>query len=432
MPQNVPMKRLLVSAAMLLLVTTIARGETIRFDPPNATAHHSVDAIVSGIWHDGCVPSVKGVTIAGSTIQLRLNTVLPPEAGCPQALTQYTLTFHLEVLPAGAYTVVALDDHGDRVSELTRTPLIVRDPEPLSIEPYAVPVSGGSVLIKNPFGLNATTVLIGDVSALLFITIDGFLAAAAPPHAAGAVDVVITSTAGTVTSKAGLIYYDPASADPAVFEPILYPLSFEGSGAFGSQWKTENFILAGSTRAFFRDPLPCPGCSRLLRADAQLLNNGDPWGHVLYAMRGTTGTVDFASRVRDISSQSSSIAGTEVPIVRERDFRGQLRFVDVQADGRLRTSLRMWSLGDFPEYLVLIGSSPALPLHTTIIPGTSMWFGSLDLTPLLLQSKTSPVSITVFPSGFGTNFSPIALPPIWGMLSLTNNVSQQVTIVSPH
>ena len=92
----------------------------------------------------------------------------------------------------------------------------------------------------------------------------------------------------------------------------------------------------------------------------QLVNDDDPWGHVLYAMRGTTGTVDFASRIRDSSRQSLSAAsGTEVPIVREGDFRGQLRLRDLPVDGRYRTILRMWSLGDFPEYVVVVDSTPA-------------------------------------------------------------------------
>ncbi len=426
------MKRLLVSVAMLLLVTVIARGENIRFDPPNATAHHSVDAIVSGTWPDGCVPQVKGVTVAGSTILLRLNTQLAPDAGCYEAVTQYARTFHIEVLPAGTYTVIALADSGDNVSELNRTPLIVRDAETLHIEPYAVPTTGGPIVIDNPTNDAVSSLNIGDVNVPNDSAFSTVLHANAPPHPAGAVNVVLNSDGGAVTSTAALIYYDPAAADTAVFEPILYPMSFQGFGALGSQWKTENFILAGSTSAFFRDPLPCSGCSTALSADVQLFTDDNPWGHLLYAMRGTTATVDFASRVRDISKVSSATSGTEVPIVREHDFRGQLRFVGVQADGRYRTTLRMWSLGDFPEYLVIIGSNPALPLHTTIIPGTSMWFGSLDLTPAILQSKTSPLSITIFPSGFGSNFSSIALPPIWGMLSLTNNTSQQVTIISPH
>jgi hypothetical protein len=426
------MKRLLPFAAMLLLVTAIANGQTIRFDPPNATAHHSVDAVVSGVWPDSCVPSVKGITVAGSTILLRLNTLLAPDVGCRQSVTQYRRTFHLEVLPAGVYTVIALADSGNDLLELSRTPLIVRDAETLHIAPYAVPTSGGPIVIDNPFDA-AATVNIGDANAPNTSKFASVITANAPPHAAGAVNVAVSASGETETANAALIYYDPAAADPAVFEPILYPMSFQGLGAMGSVWKTENFMLAGGAPAFFRDPLPCSGCTTVLSADAQLFNDDDPWGHVLYAMRGTTDTVDFASRIRDSSKNLLSAAsGTEVPIVREGDFRGQLRYVDVPVDGRFRASLRMWSLGDFPEYLVFIGSNPAVPLHTTRIPGTSMWFGSLDITASVLQSRTSPVSITVFPEGFGSPFLPITAPPIWGMLSLTNNVSQQVTIISPH
>ena len=425
-----------VLAIVLITLAPVLFAETIRFDPPNATAHHSVDAIVSGIWPHSCVPSVKGITFAGSTIVLRLNTAVPPEVSCAQATTQYARTFHLEVLSAGTYTVITLADDGNNVTELTRTPLIVRDAETLSIEPYAVPVSGGQIVIKNPLGLAGSRVTIGGVQ-VASTDLNGQLIVNAPAHAAGAVDVDIFPSfcdpcPPATIATAALIYYDPASADPAVFEPILFPFSFEGPGSFGSQWTTQSFILAGSSRAFFRDPLPCTGCSAVLSASAQLNNDGNPWGRLLYAIRGTTETVDYSSRIHDISRQSSTV-GAEVPIVRERDFRGQLRFVNVPVDGRFRTTLRMWSLGDFPEYHVLIGSdsTPVTPLYTARIPGTAMWFGSIDLTPMLLQLKTSPVNVTVYPSGFGSKFLPLFAPPIWGMLSITNNASQQVTIISP-
>src|SRR5205823_3285303 len=132
----------------------------------------------------------------------------------------------------------------------------------------------------------------------------------------------------TVTSKAALIYYDASAADPAVFEPILFPLSFEGPGAFGSQWTTESFLYANGAGAFFRDTLPCSGCSTSFTIGTkQLINDGNPWGHVLYAMRGTAGSLVMASRIRDTSRQSQT-AGTEVPVVRESDFRAQLRFLN--------------------------------------------------------------------------------------------------------
>lgn len=407
-------------------------AQTLRFDPPNPTAHHSVDAIVHGVWPDSCLPSLKSVTVAGSTIMLHLNDENPLGLGCLQSVYQYTRTFHLDVLPAGNYTVIAVADQGDTTMELVRSPLIVRDAETLNVKPYAVPASGGEIVFDNPFFLAGATITIGGVTVPASSDIDGILVAQAPPHAPGAVDVIVNSTAGTVSAKAALVYYDPAAADPAVFEPILFPLSFQGPGAFGSQWTTESFVLAEGSVAYFRDPLPCAACSRTLSANAQLSNNSNPSGHVLYAMRGTTATVDFTSRIRD-TSRAAQTAGTEVPIVHERDFRGQLRFPNIPVDGRSRTTLRLWSLGDFPQFIVLVspGSNLVAPLAVTLIPGTSMYFGSADLTSLLPQAKTTPVSVTVFPSGFPGTLSSVLLPPIWGMLSITNNDTQQVTIVSP-
>jgi len=426
------MRRLIPIATLLFLLTAAARGETIRFDPPNPTAHHSVDASVVGIWHDGCLPTVKSVALNGATISLHLNADVPAGVACTQSLRQYARTFHLEVLPAGSYTVIAFADQGDTVTELGRSPLIVRDAETLAIKPYAVPASGGEIVIDNPFFPAGATVTIGGVPVTASTGVDGILIAQAPPHAPGAVDVAVNATAGTVSAKAALVYYDPAATDPAVFEPILFPLSFQGPGAFGSQWTTDNFVLAGSSAAYFRDPLPCTGCSTKLTANAQLANNGNPWGHVLYALRGTTASSDFSSRIRDTSRQSST-AGTEVPVVRERDFRGQLRFVSVPVDARYRTTLRLWALDNFPQLVVQVdpGTNIVAPLAITLIPGTSMYFGSADLTPLLPQAKTTPVNVTIFPSGFPSVLTPVLFPPIWGMLSITNNDTQQVTILSP-
>jgi len=415
--------------------TLVVHGSSgnIRFDPPNATSHHSVDAIVSGIWPDGCVPSAKSVVVTGSTITLHLKADLPPDVGCPQSLTQYSRTFHLDVLPPDRYTVIAVADQNGVSFEQVRAPLIVRDSETLSILPYAVPITGGPIAIASPFFLTGATVTIDGATVPVNSNVDSQLLANAPPHAAGAADIVVNSTAGTVSSKAALIYYDPAAADPAVFEPILFPLSFQGPGAFGSQWVTDSFIFSDGSTAFFRDPVPCSGCSTSISLGSkQLTSDGNPWGHVLYAMRGTTGLLTFASRIRDTSRQTQT-AGTEVPIVRERDFRGQLHFLNVPSDARYRATLRLWSLGDFPQFIVQVdpGTNLIAPLSVTPIPGTSMYFGSADVTSLLSQAKTTPVRVTVFPSGYPSSLTPVLFPQIWGMLSITNNDTQQVTILSP-
>ncbi len=418
-------------ALALLLVTLAAPlfAETIRFDPPGVTAHRSVDAIVSGDWPNGCIPSVKNVVIDGSTVVLHLNATPPPGVLCSLLVRPYALTFHLDVLPAGSYTVIAIADQGSTSTELTRSPLAVRDAETLNIQPYAVPSAGGPIIVGNPFFLTAATLTIGGATVPAISEVDGTLIANAPAHAPGAVDVTVNATEGAVTAKAALIYYDPAAADPAVFEPILFPLSFQGPGAFGSQWTTDSFLLAGSS-VYFRDPTPCAPCQT--DTGAKLANDSNPWGRVLYAVRGTTGMLDLDSRIRD-TSRAAQTAGTEVPIVRERDFRGEIRFLNVPVDARYRTMLRVWSLGDF-QFIVSFNQIPVqnvlLPL--TRIPGTAMWFGSIDVTSLLLSSTSSPVIVEVHPLGFSTVPSPLLSPPIWGMLSITNNDTQQVTIITPH
>ncbi|HSY51058.1 MAG TPA: hypothetical protein VLC46_19795 [Thermoanaerobaculia bacterium] len=420
-------------ALTLLLLAPIATAETIRFDPPNVTAHHSVDAIVTGSWPNGCVPSVKSVSINGSTILLSLDARPPLGVFCIQLVSPYTRTFHLDVLPAGNYTVAAFADYGDSITALARTTLIVRDAETLNIEPYAVPVSGGGIVIGNSSFVSGDTLTIGGVTVPASTDVDGLLIANAPPHSPGAVDVVVTSQVCLVPcglqmiATAALIYYDPAAADPAVFEPMLFPLSFQGPGAFGSQWTTESFIHASTPAAFFRDALPCAGCSNSIQSDAkQLTNDSNPWGHVLYAMRGTTGSLDLASRIRDTSRQGQT-AGTEVPVVHGSDFRGQLRFLNVPVDSRYRVTLRLWAFSDSP-FAVAVDSIPAqqIPLSLTSIPGSTMKFGSADVTALLTRASGNPTSLMVIPTA-----SPLLSPPIWGMLSITNNDTQQVTIISP-
>ncbi len=414
-----------VSHVLAQQAMIVSGAETLRFDPPNVTNDHSVDAIAGGIWRDACLPSVKGFDVAGSTVTLHLNADRPLGVLCAQSTSPYSRTFHLHVLPPGIYNVVEVADEGGGSTELTRAPLIVRDSESIRMLPYAVPVTGGEIAITQTFLALSPTVKIADVPVPVNSSADGLFLVNAPPHAPGAVDVVVTSEFGTVSSKAGLIYYDPASADPVVFEPILFPLSFQGPGAFGSQWTTESFLFQNGSRSFFRDPLPCSGCTNVMTLGSkQLTNDSNPWGHVLYAIRGTTSALDFASRIRDTSRQAQT-AGTEVPVARETDFRSQLRFQNVPADARYRATLRLWSLSGGPNFALGVDATPSQQgtLSVSAIPGTSMSFGSLDVTSLLAGG--SPTSLTVSSS------SALNTASIWGIVSITNNDTQQVTIISP-
>jgi hypothetical protein len=415
-------------------MAAIAAADTIAFDPPGVTLNHSVDAIVSGLWNDGCMPPAKSAVVSGSTITLTLDANLPPDVGCLTAITPYAALFHLGILPAGSYTVIAVSETAGIVTERARVPMIVRDSETIRFSPYAVPITGGPIGIFNlPIALG-NRVTIDGVTVVVAGPTDGPPSINAPPHAPGAVDVVVDLGSHTVTSKAALIYYDPASTDPAIFEPILFPVSFQGPGALGSQWVTENFI--SWTPAFFRDPLPC--CASFIAGtSAQLLNNANPWGIVLYAIRGTADSLHLASRIRDTSRQTET-AGTEVPVVRERDFRSRLRFINVPVNSRYRVMLRLWAIGDDPHFNAALPVSlvstpvPFMAIPMSKISGTAMWFGRIDVTSLLTRTESSPTTLQVYPTAYGSDAVPLAFPRIWGMLSITNNDTQQVTIISPH
>lgn len=423
-----------------LLSLVSAAADTINFDPPNATVNHSVDAIFIGIWNSSCVPSAKSVSVSRSTITLTLDANLPGVVACTGAMTPYTGTFHLGILPAGSYTVTTVSETAGAVTVRARATLIVRDSETIRLMPYAVPVTGGRITFLSPTFPSDNRVTIDGVTVPAGFASDSPPYFEAPPHAPGAVDVVVNLLgSGMVTAKAAVIYYDPASTDPAIFEPIVFPVSFKGAGALGSQWVTESFIT-WSEPPFFRDHLPC--CLSFIADSAQLLTNANPWGHVLYAIRGTADSVDLASRIRDTSHQAQT-AGTEVPVARERDFRSRLNFMNVPVDSRYRVMLRLWAIGDdpfgnSPQFIaalpVNLVSTPApfLPITLAKIPGTAMWFGNIDVTSLLTQTPSTTNTLRVYPGGYRSDAVPLAFPRIWGMLSITNNDTQQVTIVSPH
>src|SRR3954465_2351160 len=263
----------------LLFVASFAAAPTIAFDPPAPTVNHSVDTIVSGLWNDACVPSAKNAVVSGSTITLTLDANLPPGVGCAAAGTPYARIFHLGILPPGSYTVIALSESAGVVTERARVALIVRDAETIQFSPYAVPVTGRPIAILNLPVVFGNTVTIDGVPVVIAGQTDGPISFNAPPHAPGAVDVTVDLGSHSVTSKAALIYYDPASTDPAIFEPIVFPSSFQGPGALGSQWTTDNSIYH-SGPSVFPDPLPCTLCGRSpLNLSTRLFNNSNPWGH---------------------------------------------------------------------------------------------------------------------------------------------------------
>lgn len=406
-----------VLASFLTVFAAAAAADSLRFDPPVATGHTSVDAIFSTIG-PGCLLNQQGMTVSGTAITLRIST-FPPGGGCLATTFALTSTFHLGVLAPGVYDVVGIADG----VPTARTKLIVRD-DSLTIAPFAVSTSGGEFRILHPSGTTGRVVVLvdGRVATPVRSESDGDVYLA-PPHAPGTVDVSVTSASTFRTAVAALTYFDRAvPPDPALFELILFPTSFEGAGGFGARWTTDNYIAATEDQPVrFRDSLPCFLCTDTLTTPALLRNDQNPAGLALFALRGTTSQLMTGSRMRDVSRQAQN--GTQVTVVRESDLRDRgMYFLTVPVDRQSRVMLRAWALTDVP--VAIPGSTPPKILQFFPLPGTPLAFATLDLTSYFQQLPAGSLSAFIY-------FPRYAGLRMWGMISVANNDTQQVTISSP-
>lgn len=252
---------------------------------------------------------------------------------------------------------------------------------------------------------------------------------------------------------------------PEDYDPILIPVFFFGSGAHGSQWVTSvelnaihgvvmpTAILSGSPQC----PKPC-GCAlisvvlgpRPTTVCEQLLVDYLR-GIYLYVPKGVDrAALHISARVRDLSRQAES-AGTEIPVVRPSDLRdGPIMLLDVPTAGRFRAALRVYDVaktrdnvtiriydanalkrGDrtplvetvltMPVLPPLVASNPSFPLQ----PPSAVVIGDL-VAAFPKLAAVNAVSIEV-------RGQPMPTDPkrYWAFVSITNNVTQEVTVVSP-
>lgn len=244
-------------------------------------------------------------------------------------------------------------------------------------------------------------------------------------------------------------------AQSSQYEKFLVPIHLPAPapGAFGSRWISELRILnRGPQDAIVENyGIDCGGPSLCLPepipplvsapGDRVRIPIGGPIPSVLLlAHPATAGQLVFTSRVRDASRESEGW-GTWLPVVPESgQFHGRLYLLDIPVDDRYRLTLRVYSMDlalgrsvrvrvhlarDFegaipPEPDALLGET-TLPLHYE--SDVKPLYAELNELPLAAAGTPSSIWLTVEPDGpFG----------IWAMLSITNNATQEVTMILPH
>ena len=251
--------------------------------------------------------------------------------------------------------------------------------------------------------------------------------------------------------------------DAPEYERILVPIFFNGAGAFGSQWYTSVAVAntGGApirfSRAVFEGNPICPaicGCDQVDSVPADsvkqvCLHNTHPAGLLLYMEKNSSllPETHFGGRIYD-ASLSADTAGSELKIVRESElrtyrivlpniqigagYRVALRVFDVRPGSTASVLMRIHRHDNLNRILVQDEIRMEVPADAGAQPGPShpAYATIADLAAKYPElANEGLVSITLLlPEPL---ISPPRAPAYWAVASITNNTTQQVTMVTP-
>jgi hypothetical protein len=344
------------------------------------------------------------------------------------------------LLPVGEYRVEVFLE-GTAVAQGS-TDFVVRNaaPKPFEVHPFAVPAFGGDLRIHIEGGVvccEGVQIDVGGVRATnLTLDPNGGAWFDAPPHAEGLADVRVSYGNTVVVSPGALYYFDEPKR--SVFERILFPVLFSTGGANASSWVTEAtlsnprpwFVENANTLSPIRPCLVYPCGERIAPFEVARYADGFPHGVTLLAPRPEAPDLAFALRIRDVSRQAEGL-GTRVPVVRERDFThgGGIALLDVPLDPGYRVKLRVYMIeplvgGRIAQMVLRNPATNAAKLHTSVelqsAGPNEPYYAEVDLTPGAANERVNvylsfPLDSTA-----------------WAFATVTNNATQQVTIVTPN
>lgn len=239
----------------------------------------------------------------------------------------------------------------------------------------------------------------------------------------------------------------PLSAQlPAEFEIFLIPIApGRVAGAQGSVWVTELSVTNVSDTPVYvaRNPSPIPGffaplAPRATEVLAGLDRTEVVAGAVEIVERGRGRDVAFTLRVRDVSRQHETW-GTVIPVVRENEFFAErFSLAEIPGEAQFRSLLRIYDVNPAtpPAVRVRVYRYDAARASAEVADELVA-----ELTPTFTMptDPTFPASAAI-PLHFslrGTERLRVEIQPLdgakeyWGMVSVTHNETQHVTLIAP-
>ncbi|HKO57813.1 MAG TPA: hypothetical protein VJ276_18235 [Thermoanaerobaculia bacterium] len=162
---------------------------------------------------------------------------------------------------------------------------------------------------------------------------------------------------------------------------------------------------------------------------------GRPPGQFLYVTHAAADRVRFSIRVRDVAHEDTNW-GTEIPVVRDDQYFGQtFSLLGIPTDARFRQSLRIYESaleGKGRVEVKVFPMSDGPPLGTAVLdlpsqepfiynPGNAEILSLSDAFPAIRGAGNVRVEITPLTDGGA----------VWAFVSITNNETQQVSLVTP-
>ncbi|HUO83732.1 MAG TPA: IPT/TIG domain-containing protein [Thermoanaerobaculia bacterium] len=337
-------------------------------------------------------------------------------------------------------------------------------PRILSVAPTSGPITGSTqvhVEVSEPEALCLLPVTpmvgFGDSEVVAEFVSERILEATTPPHSAGVVDLTaIYCGVPKLVARNAFTFFDPATdPDPADFEKVLLPVFFFGQGMHQSEWVTEATVYnEGPEAVEFANPIfegdpTCPalcGCSARSEIQAGERNRicsqfAQSWGLILWAPESGADQLHYSLRVRDLSRQATS-AGTEIPVIHEQELRsGTIVLLDVPADSRFRSTLRLFDVQGRDGMQVRMrihADDEEEPRVDTIL---TLRQSVVNIMPDPFPTSPSYGYVgdltATFPVLAGAAMFRVDLEPLeplerfWAFVSITNNDTQQITVVTP-
>lgn len=279
-----------------------------------------------------------------------------------------------------------------------------------------------------------------------------------PAHAAGTVDVsVFTPDGRTATARNAFTY---TTSQEASYERILLPIHLNAPvpGANGSRWRTDFWLRNNGGARLTLAPWPCPDggvCPGIfpltqVLSPGETIHNLPPFAsigstnpsRVLFASRDAVADMTANLRIYD-ESRSQIDAGAEIPVVRERDLlTGTTQLHAVPLNGAYRLNLRIYDLAltearfRVRVYEEFAGTTTALPIQELELTATTPQRGEFRFEAAYADYGTLTFLLN----------SPVIRPPLlrvqiepltegsryWAFISVTNNDTQRVTLITPN